>query len=463
MLLQKRLWVAFILITISLTATGQSEESDSDGTTTESIFEESTKLPDSQIRNLESEPANLRGAQLIRIRLKNDEHKRVFKELAQSKLINIWKHTRGPKSFAIFMVLQENVEKVHLQLFEANIQPKIMAPDVQKLIDEENPANTTIYSDSNSFRAGYTLNWDAYHRASVIHDFLDYYAANYASLCTVKTIGKTFENRPIKLIKISAGGATKRPAIFIDGGIHAREWIAPATVSYIIKELVENRSRYSSFANAIDFHIVPLLNVDGYEYTHTSDRLWRKNRAKTNSKCFGVDVNRNFGYKWGGVGASRSACSEVYRGPSAFSELESKAIQDYIMSFNVGFFNAYFTIHSFGQWILYPWGYAYSLPPDSAVLQQVGDTAAAAIKALSQTSYTVGNSAKLLYRASGCSDDWAKAVPQIKYSYTVELADQGTYGFILPASYIKPTGEDLMALIRVFAEKILQTTNFKEP
>ncbi|XP_059479901.1 carboxypeptidase B-like [Neocloeon triangulifer] len=445
-------WVT--ILTVSLTTACHSAKSNSDDITTESICEECTDVPDAQIRESEFETTILRGAQLISVRLKTDEHKRVFKELAVSKLIDVWKQTRGKNSHAVFMILPENVKNVHLQLFEAGIQPKIMAPDVQKLIDEENPANTTANTDS--FRKGYTLNWDAYHRATVIHDFLDYYAANYASLCTVTTIGNTYEKRPIKLIKISAGGATKRPAIFIDGGIHAREWIASATVSYIVKELVENRTRYSSFADAIDFHIVPLLNVDGYEYTQTKERLWRKNRTKRNTKCVGVDVNRNFGYKWGGAGASTSACSEIFRGPSAFSEPEAIAIRDYIMSFNVGFFNSYLSFHNFGQWILYPWGYAVMVPPDSADLQRVGNSGAAAMKALSQTIYKVGNSAKLLYKSSGVSVDWAKAVPGIKYTYTVELPDKGKYGFLLPASFIKTTGEDVMAMIRVVAEEILK-------
>lgn len=83
----------------------------------------------------------------------------------------------------------------------------------------------------------------------------------------------------------------------------------------------------------MDFYIVPVLNPDGYEYTHTIDRMWRKNRRvpKTGS-CIGTDLNRNFGYKWGGLGASKNPCDETFRGTAAFSEPESKAIKDYITS-----------------------------------------------------------------------------------------------------------------------------------
>jgi carboxypeptidase A4 len=100
----------------------------------------------------------------------------------------------------------------------------------------------------------------------------------------------------------------------------------------VIKELVENRKN-NTWADKVDFYIVPVLNPDGYEYTHTNDRLWRKNRKNPElGKCAGTDLNRNFGFKWGGLGASKNPCDETYAGSAAFSEPESKAIQDYVTS-----------------------------------------------------------------------------------------------------------------------------------
>ena len=32
----------------------------------------------------------------------------------------------------------------------------------------------------------------------------------------------------------------EKPVIFIEGGIHAREWISPATATFFIRELVTN-------------------------------------------------------------------------------------------------------------------------------------------------------------------------------------------------------------------------------
>jgi murein tripeptide amidase MpaA len=80
------------------------------------------------------------------------------------------------------------------------------------------------------------------------------------------SIGKSFQNRDIVGVKISNGGEGK-PALFIDAGIHAREWIAPTTALYAIKQLVENKTNSYIFEH-IDIYVVPCLNPDGYEFTH---------------------------------------------------------------------------------------------------------------------------------------------------------------------------------------------------
>ncbi|KAJ8927854.1 hypothetical protein NQ314_019656 [Rhamnusium bicolor] len=95
------------------------------------------------------------------------------------------------------------------------------------------------------------------------------------------------------VLKISNGNAENK-AVWVDGGIHAREWISPATVTYIINQFVSNFESEPKYIQNIDWYIAPLLNPDGYEYTHTIDRLWRKNRARS-GQCAGTDLNRNFG------------------------------------------------------------------------------------------------------------------------------------------------------------------------
>lgn len=81
----------------------------------------------------------------------------------------------------------------------------------------------------------------------------------------------------------------------------------------------------------VDWYILPVVNPDGYEYSHRVDRLWRKNRH-INGLCTGTDLNRNFGYKWGGVGASHQPCRETFAGSRPFSEPESAAVSNFVQS-----------------------------------------------------------------------------------------------------------------------------------
>lgn len=85
--------------------------------------------------------------------------------------------------------------------------------------------------------------------------------------------------------------------------------------------------------------------------------MWRKTRqpSKRLPDCIGADANRNYGYEWGGEGASDDPCSDTFRGDAAFSEPEAKAEGDYLMANFAGRFSAFLAIHSYGQFWLYPW------------------------------------------------------------------------------------------------------------
>lgn len=88
----------------------------------------------------------------------------------------------------------------------------------------------------------------------------------------MESLGFSYEKREMLVIKISSGGGGHRPAVLVDAGIHAREWIAPAMALYIINQLVENNATNSDLTDAVDWFIVPVLNPDGYEYSHNTVR-----------------------------------------------------------------------------------------------------------------------------------------------------------------------------------------------
>ena len=292
-------------------------------------------------------------------------------------------------------------------------------------------------------------------------------AASYSDKVTLITIGKSSEGRPLQVLRLGSGSKSK-PAVFIDGGIHAREWVSPAAVTYVVHRMLEGGSEFAEELQTYNIYVLPLANPDGYEYSRNHDRMWRKTRSRTGKKnflgqeCHGVDPNRNFGFEWGGFGASDNACKETFRGAGPFSEPETRAMRDFILGERADF-KLYLTFHSYGQYILYPWGYDTLDTFDFRDLHRVGNVAARALKQTNGVTYQLGSAAKMLYPASGGSDDWAKGGAHIKYSYTIELPDTGRHGFILPARFIRRVGfqvyKEFFALkdssIRILCSKLV--------
>lgn len=154
-------------------------------------------------------------------------------------------------------------------------------------------------------------------------------------------------------------------AIMIEAQIHAREWIAGATATYVLNQLLRSDDpEIQSISETVDWHIIPNTNPDGYEYSRTTNRMWRKTRSPVSLVCWGVDGNRNFGYNWlipdhtGDEGASRAPCSDTYAGPTPFSEPESIAVNNYLEQHHSEF-DIYLSFHSYGHQILFPFGHTY--------------------------------------------------------------------------------------------------------
>jgi len=284
-------------------------------------------------------------------------------------------------------------------------------------------------------------------------------ADTFPNMVTVTVMGQSYEGRDMPMMKISTGGSGTKKAIFVDGGIHAREWVSPATVTWMMSELVERYDDHPEFVDNLDWYFMPVINPDGYEYSHTNDRLWRKSRKPNGGGCYGTDMNRNWGFHWNEGGSSSNRCSDTYHGGVAWSEIETQVVRDAMLSIGTNT-AAYLTYHSYGQYLFTPWGYTSDLPDDYNELYAVGIEATNALTALYGTRYTVGSSTNLLYIASGGSDDWAHATvaeggPNIKYSHCIELRDTGRYGFILPASQIIPTAEEMWEAVKVIANKAM--------
>lgn len=208
----------------------------------------------------------------------------------------------------------------------------------------------------------------------------------------------------------------------------------------------------------LDWIILPLVNPDGYQHTHKRDRLWRKTRSVLNRSCIGADANRNFDYHWVEAGASEDSCSEIFRGSSAFSEVETQILRDVVMNIS-STCKFYLTLHSYGNFLLYPWGWTSDLPENWKDLHEIAEAGANAIKQATGTKYTIGSSTNVLYKAAGGSDDFMLAVANIPISITMELPGGGNSGFDPPQKSIQDSVEESFIGIRGMAAAIEKMFN----
>merc|ERR1712223_924147 len=393
--------------------------------------------------------------QLIKVNPQTDEHLDVLQFLDRGQgMVEMWSTIPYNASLvdAVEMVVSPRHEKhVKDYLSCSGMTPTVVEENLQRAMDVENeidPEEDEVITRVTN-RCAYTgMSWNKYHRYKTIDDFVKCLAQEYPDKAQIFEIGSSYERRKMHLLRITNNLRVNKKAVWIDGGIHAREWASPSAVTYLMNEFLQNSQNYKEILDRYDIFILPLANPDGYEYSHTKDRLWRKTRSNHKRVgCKGVDPNRNWGYHWGGQGASGDPCDETYYGPKAFSEPETNAIKNFIMA-RKGTFRLYLTFHSYGQYILYPWGYARRDTPDRKDLHNVGMAGVRAVRALSGRKYSCGTAAKMLYPAAGGSDDWAKGAAGIKYSYTIELPDSGRYGFILPANKAKGVGQEAVALVK---------------
>jgi len=285
-----------------------------------------------------------------------------------------------------------------------------------------------------------------YYTFTEIVSKLDSMVIQYPNLITPKfSIGVSHDGKQIWAVKISDNPNVNEnePHVFFDALIHAREPQSMATVMYFMYYLLENYGtdpEVTYLVNNREIYFAPAFNPDGYEYNRQTNPngggMWRKNR-RNNSGSYGVDLNRNFGYMWGydNIGSSNTPSSETYRGPSAFSEPECQAVRDFVLTKNI---KTHINYHSYGNYIIYPWGYINQLTPDSDTYVEF------ASYMCKYNGFTHGNSTQMLgYASNGTVRDWMYGEQTIKdkiYSYVFEVGSSSD-GFWPAQSRIFPLAQ----------------------
>lgn len=253
-----------------------------------------------------------------------------------------------------------------------------------------------------------------YHTLAEVKAELDRVAQQHPSFTRLMVIGKSIEGRDIWALRIGSEPEDgKLPTFLFTGLHHAREWISVEVPMGIIANLTSRYATDPATKALVDGRttfVVPVVNPDGLAHSQTQYQMWRKNRRNNGDGSMGVDPNRNYGYEWGGVGASASPSSDTYRGVGPFSEPETQAVRDLARTRRPV---AAISFHSYSELVLWPWGYTSDVPPDNAQFVHHGQ------KMAEISGYTPQQSIDL-YPTTGDFDDYMYGELNV-LTYTIEL------------------------------------------
>ncbi|CEF68463.1 Peptidase M14, carboxypeptidase A domain and Proteinase inhibitor, carboxypeptidase propeptide domain and ShKT domain and Proteinase inhibitor, propeptide domain-containing protein [Strongyloides ratti] len=439
---------------------------------------------------------------VIRVFPENDKQQQFILELFKKSTeleLNFWKAPYLYLDFSDIMVPPSKTFFINDLFIKNNISYITLINDVEKKIHEKerkSRLNVTLTGNNevDSFlksrlkddifksfnKAKYSFG--EYTDYNDIIRWLNDIEYHYPQISKVFTIGKTHEGRDIKGIKIGdpIENSNKR-GVWIDGGMHAREWAAVHTALWFIEQLITKYNvdkQITDYVKTLNFYILPVANPDGFEYTKSditpTVRLWRKNRGEEICKkdkwkrlkcCSGVDLNRNFDFHWAESGSSDDLCSDIYQGKSVFSEPESRAIRDKLLSSELyGKIDAFISLHTYSQMWIHPFNHQrHSFPYDINDLRKVGEAGVKAIEKVYGTKFKFGTGADILYPSAGGSDDWAKDKAKVKYVYLLELrpGEEEWEGFLLDRSQLIPTGKETWEGVKVVIDAVLEESKAK--
>jgi hypothetical protein len=340
---------------------------------------------------------------------------------------------------------------------------------IDALVDDEHlddvlsmgiPVSVIPAGDIALARAALDANLGLYHTFAEMESLITTWESDFPGICDVSTIGSSVEGRPIYAIKISDNVSvdeTGETEVLFMGNHHAREIMSveiPLLFAQYLLVGYGSDPTITSHVDSKEIFFVPMVNPDGHVYVennHTggSGTWWRKNRRVNYDMSIGVDLNRNYGFEFAydDIGSSGTPSSALYRGTGPFSEPETQAIRTFV---NGREFTMWLSYHSYGELLLYPWGYVPANTPDHRYYKRLGEL-------LSEyNGYLAGNYASgAIYPVNGDSDDWGYGEQVSKgkiFAFTPEVNSYGQGGFGPADSLIAPTFQlNLEMNLRVLA------------
>ncbi|MEO0161958.1 MAG: M14 family zinc carboxypeptidase [candidate division WOR-3 bacterium] len=305
------------------------------------------------------------------------------------------------------------------------------------------PYEVTIYSlelEKEKVRGNY-LNY------TQIVDSLRRLVQNYPTLCKMDSLPlRTYEGRWIYGVKISDNVHLDEfePNFEIDGCIHSREWATPQAVLFFADSMLRSYNivpEITEIINTTQIYCIPVLNVDGYVYDwQYYQGGWRKNREPFGG-AIGTDCNRNYsgacngdvdGY-WGAADegqVSHYPSDQTFCGAYGFSGDEVRAHAMYIRQHNI---TTGFSLHSYGEQVMWPWGYKPGGTPDSMLYVAKGNYMASMMQRVGGGTYTPGQSYNNPYPTCGNTRDWVYG-----YNHYVNGLSALFYGAEIGTAFYEP-------------------------
>jgi carboxypeptidase T len=305
--------------------------------------------------------------------------------------------------------------------------------------------------------ADFPPGYEGYHSYAEMMADIDALIAARPKIVSKRSIGKSYEGRTIWAIKISDHVALDEhePEILFEALHHAREHLAGEEALHLVHLFVDNyrgrggtafQKRISKIVKTHEIWIVPMVNPDGAEYdisSGTDFQHWRRNRQPIpDSSTIGVDLNRNWGYKWGCCGGSSGTPgSTFYRGPSPWFAPEVRALRDFVLSRIVRHhqqIRAAISWHTFNEQIMWPFGYTYADLPPTMAADDLAAFRALGTGMASLNGYTPQQMSDL-YKLDGDTTDWLYGDQRI-FAFTIEMYptdNSHVGGFYPPDSVIE--------------------------
>ncbi|XP_021791966.1 carboxypeptidase A5 isoform X2 [Papio anubis] len=246
---------------------------------------------------------NFTGDQVLRVLAKDEKQLSLLRDLEGLKpqKVDFWRGPARPSLPVDMRVPFSELKYIKAYLESHGLAYSIMIKDIQVLLDEEREA---MAKSRRLERSTSSFSYSSYHTLEEIYSWIDNFVTEHSDIVSKIQIGNSFENRSILVLKFSTGGS-RHPAIWIDTGIHSREWITHATGIWTANKIVSDYGKdrvLTDILKAMDIFIELVTNPDGFAFTHSMNRLWRKNKSiRPGIFCIGVDLNRNWKSGFGGL------------------------------------------------------------------------------------------------------------------------------------------------------------------